>query len=144
MQRFRDPAICIIHLYIINPQLIYTNFSYPLPYHTTQQSSLAALHTTKYNSDHDVLQGQQRGDARPPINAQHQRRHRPHYEAMVRIISARTMSHYNPCKIKHFKTITHLHPQLPPLLNPQLQAQNTKLRPILKIISSLLIYIHKL
>ena len=57
----------------------------------------------QHNSDHDVIQGQRERDARPPTNVQHQHRHRPHYEAMVRIISSRTMSHYNPCKIKHLR-----------------------------------------
>ena len=42
----------------------------------------------QHNSDHDVIQGQRERDARPPTNVQHQHQHRPHYEAMVRIISA--------------------------------------------------------
>ena len=93
VQRLRNPAIYIIYLYIINPQLIYTNFSYLLHYQTTQQSILAALYKPEHTSDHDVLQGQRRRDARPPTIAQHQHRCRPHYEAMVRIISTKTMSH---------------------------------------------------
>ena len=65
----------------------------------TTHNNPSLLHHIKlpeHTSDHDVLQGQRRRDARPPAAAQHQHRYQQHYEAMVRIISAKTMNHYNP------------------------------------------------